>query len=494
MSTLSVAEENEALLTINQKSQTPLHKNQYITTLVVLLAPILMGYTLGYSSPALPDLVDNKILTSDGQQAWFGSMVAIGAIFGGPIAGMSINKLGRKYSVMICAFPYAVGYAMIASVNSVAALYVGRILTGVGAGMTSLATPVYIAEVSSPDIRGALGASFQLSVTIGVFIVNVFGVPLSYVWLANVGCLVCALLVVLMLIMPETPQYYIMQHQRDRALSVLVWLRGPNYNSDRECREIEDNTNLKKNDFQYKEFFNAYLYIPLTISLCLMVFQQFSGINAVIFYGVTIFQSAAPSIEEHVASIIITAVQVLATLVAVILMDRAGRRILLILAGIGMCISSTTFGVYYDLTKNSTSSANVSLTNTDLGDSHTPDLTWLSMMSMIIYITAFSLGWGAIPWLIMSEIFPTRARGAASSIATAVNWTCAFIVTKEFFDMESAMTSAGVFWFYGGVCLVGVIFVVVCVPETKGKTLEEISEYFSRDQKILDFPIAEQIT
>lgn len=193
----------------------------------------------------------------------------------------------------------------------------------------------------------------------------------------------------------------------------------------------------------------------------IMFFQQFSGINAVMFYTVSIFQSAGYKNSE-LATVVIGVVQVIATLVACFLMDKMGRKKLLIIAGSTMALTCTTFGYYYYRMSSGTH-ANIS---------------WLAITSLIIYIIGFSLGWGPIPMLVMSEIFPAPARGAASGIATFTNWFCAFLITKEFIAFQELFGQAGTFWIFGVCCLFGVMFVSKYLPETKGKSLEDIELYF----------------
>ncbi|XP_077864167.1 solute carrier family 2, facilitated glucose transporter member 8-like [Saccoglossus kowalevskii] len=296
---------------------------------------------------------------------------------------------------------------------------------------------------------------------------------LSYVWLALIGAMFPTLMIVLVVMMPETPRYLLSVNRRNDAIRTVAWLRGPHIDPDDECCNIESNLDQQET-MAWSEFLKPSIYRPLVISLLLMVFQQFSGINAVMFYTQSIFEGAGFRNGAY-AAVIVGAVQVVFTCVCAILMDKAGRKMLLILAGIGMTVSAGTFGLYYQL---KTPSGN--------------DLSGLSLSSMIVYIISFSLGWGAIPWLIMSEIFPSRARGAASGIATLVNWTCAFIVTLTFSDMMDSLTEQGTFWFFGGVCFVATLFVVIFVPETKGRTLEEIEARFGSRSPIVKSIVSER--
>ncbi|XP_077989711.1 solute carrier family 2, facilitated glucose transporter member 8-like isoform X2 [Glandiceps talaboti] len=451
------------------------NRNLYIATAVAVLGSLSFGYTLGYTSSANPDMKDKGIL-DDNTASWFGAVVALGAMIGGPIAGWLVEFGGRKLCVMASALPFVIGWLCISISHGILSLLmIGRILTGIAAGMCSLAVPVYIAETSTPSLRGFLGACFQVAVTLGILFAYLVGMAgLNYVWLALVGAMIPTLMIILMIFMPETPRYLLSKNKRNDALGALTYLRGSYIDVDEECCEIESNLDQQE-DMSMSEFLRPSLYKPLIVSVMLMIFQQFSGINAVMFYTVDIFHSAGFT-DGHLATVIVGAVQVVFTILAASIMDRAGRRILLIVAGTGMTISSVTFGLYYQLSDSSAS--NSTLATLATASSSSSNLNWLSLTSMIVYIISFSLGWGAIPWLVMSEIFPSRARGVASGIATLVNWTCAFIVTLTFVHMSDAMSNQGVFWFFAGVCFLGIVFVFFIVPETKGRSLEEIEAYF----------------
>ena len=205
---------------------------------------------------------------------------------------------------------------------------------------------------------------------------------------------------------------------------------------------------------------------PLKVAVALMVLQQLTGINVVMFYTVAIFQSAGFGEKGQLAGVMVGAVQVVATLASCVMMDRVGRRRLLLLAGSGMALMCLTFGYYY---------YQQAISPPEAGEA---SLGWLALTSLLGYIVAFSLGWGPIPMLVMSEIFPAKARGRASSIAALSSWITAFIVTKEYATLRAAVGDHGTFWLFAIGCVLGLIFVGRSVPETKGKTLEDIELYF----------------
>ena len=218
----------------------------------------------------------------------------------------------------------------------------------------------------------------------------------------------------------------------------------------------------------FREFFQPSIMRPFFISMSLMFFQQFSGINAMMFYCATIFIKAGLDNSTFV-SIFIGLVQFLSSVISCFIMDRAGRRFMLLSASTGMLISCVSMGTYFYMTNNILNKASTPL-----------DISWLAVTSLAVYIVAFAIGWGPCPWLMMSEIFPVSARGKASGIATFFNWLNSFIVTKAFSYMLASLTPAGTFWFFAFVLLLSLVFVYTYVPETKGKTLEEVQQYFER--------------
>ena len=215
-----------------------------------------------------------------------------------------------------------------------------------------------------------------------------------------------------------------------------------------------------------------------------MVFQQFCGVNAVLFNCASIFESAGFNDAKKVA-IIVGAVQFVGTAIACLIVDRSGRRVLLLSASAVMLVSLVALGVYFEIYIPKHSSAANDATEVGRGLFHSishsvpaEKISWLSIMSLIVFNLAFALAWGPIPWLMMSEIFPTRARGIASGITTLSNWLFAFVVTKTFDTMVHSITTQGTYFLYGGFTFVSFILVFFAVPETKGQTLEQIEALF----------------
>ncbi|XP_046344789.2 solute carrier family 2, facilitated glucose transporter member 8-like [Haliotis rufescens] len=394
---------------------------------------------------------------------WFGSLMTVGEIFGGSSGGWCIEKFGRRKSLMIASVPFLLGWVVMLSSSTLTYLYAGRFLTGFSSGLVTVCVPVYIAEISTKSMRGVLGSCTQLFITIGVLLAYACGLHFDWRGLALIGAIQAVLALVMSFLIPETPRWLLGRNQKAEAIQALKALRDSHMDVQEECRDIEEGLDPQE-DFAWSGFLQKpELSRPLFIALMLFTFQQLSGISAVTFYTVLMFESGIPDLA-HGATVAVGAIQVVATFAACLLMDRAGRRKLLIIAGIIMSASLFIFGLYYKLQASNSLSSTMN--------------TWLPVCSLMIYIVGFSLGWGPIPMLVMSEIFPSRARGAASSIAILGNWLVAFVVTKEFMTMQTILGQDGTFYLFAMFCLMSVMFVWKYLPETKGKSLEEIEHYF----------------
>ncbi|NWS76907.1 GTR8 protein, partial [Crotophaga sulcirostris] len=455
----------------------------YVAAFAAVLGPLSFGFALGYSSPAITELrkSGNPKLRLDGEQAsWFGSVVTLGAAAGGILGGYLVDKVGRKLSLMLCSIPYVFGYMVIISAQSIWMLYVGRVLTGVASGITSLVVPVYISEVSHPTVRGMLGSCVQLMVVTGILGAYVAGIALEWRWLAVLCSVPPCVMLLFMSFMPETPRFLLNQHKRSEAMAALRFLRGPHADHEGECRQIE--VGVQEEGLNLCEFKHPSIYRPLLIGVTLMFFQQVTGINAVMFYAETIFEDADFK-DSKMASVAVGSIQVCFTAVAALIIDKTGRKVLLYVSGIIMALSTMLFGLYFKMVlpnQNNSSNPDVWFTLNSATPGTESSISWLAVVSLGLFVAGFALGWGPVPWLVISEIFPLKARGISSAACVLTNWVMAFLVTKEFNDFIGFLTSYGTFWLFSAFCCLNVTFTAFCIPETKGQTLEQIEAYFRR--------------
>lgn len=397
------------------------------------------------------------------QKTWVGGLMPLAALVGGISGGPLIEYLGRRRTIIMTAVPFFLGWMLIANAPKVLMIFAGRILCGLCVGIASLAFPVYLGETIQPEVRGALGLLPTAFGNTGILMAFFVGSLMDWSKLAFFGAALPVPFFLLMLVVPETPRWYVTKGRAEDARKALQWLRGKDINIEREMRDLtrsqaeSDRTggNAIGTLFTMK-------YLPaVLISLGLMLFQQLSGINAVIFYATSIFKMSGSTLDENLCSIIIGVVNFISTFIATAVIDRLGRKMLLYVSSVSMIITLVTLGAYFYL-----KAAMVDVSSCG----------WLPLACLVIYVLGFSIGFGPIPWLMLGEILPSKIRGTAASVATGFNWACTFIVTKTFHNIIDAIDLYGTFWLFAIICVFGLIFVILFVPETRGKSLEEIEK------------------
>ncbi|BBM96970.1 MFS transporter, SP family, ERD6-like sugar transporter [Marchantia polymorpha subsp. ruderalis] len=445
-------------------------------TLLVALGPISFGFSLGYSSPTQQEIINTLNLTIS-QFSMFGSLVNLGAMVGAIVSGKIADYVGRKGALVVASVPHLAGWIITVFCEDVTSLYVGRVLVGFGVGIISFAVPIYIAEIAPRQLRGFLGTFNQLAVTIGIMLAYLGGLFLQWRLLAATGIIPCSLLLLGLFFIPESPRWLAKAGGHDEELVMaLQALRGKDADITTEMNEIKHGVeeSMMQPEASLGDLCDRKLFRPLLIAVGLQVLQQFGGINAIMFYAGAIFKSAGFA-NANIASFGLGSIQVFMTAVAASLMDKAGRRLLLMVSAGGMAVSCFLVGFSFYLQEQ--------LTHPSHMDTF---VSMLALISLLVYIISFSLGMGAIPWILMSEVFPSHVRGLAGSLATLANWSCAWAVTMTF-NLMLEWSASGSFWVFAAECALTVVFVVAIVPETRGRTLEEIEAFFNLGRGGLHF-------
>jgi sugar porter (SP) family MFS transporter len=433
-------------------------------SVIAAIGGLLFGYDTGVISGALLFIKSDLDANTFEQQAIV-AVLLLGAMFGALISAYLADRLSRKWTKVISGSVYVIGALGCAfSIN--AEMLIGfRFLLGLSVGTASFVAPLYISEVSPPRVRGGLVSFNQLAITTGIlvaYIVNfaLKGVADEWRWMLGVAAIPGAVLAVGMLTVPHTPRWLAMQGREDHARRVLDDLREGDEDADvdGELKDIEEENEREKKT-RFRELFTGRLRPMLMVGLVLAIAQQFVGVNTVIYYAPTILSDTGLGNAAALAQTVAVGVtNVVFTVIAVMLLDRLGRRALLIAGTVGLLVALVVLGVYFS--------------STTLQDSY----GWVALAGLLLFIASFAVGLGPVFWLMISEIFPIGVRSKAMAICTIANWGANFLVAQTFLSLSNAISREGVFFLYAALAVLSIAFFAWKVPETKGKPLEEIQQ------------------
>lgn len=434
----------------------------YVAAVISALGGLLFGYDTGVISGAIL-FIEGDFALSNILVSVVVSAVLIGAVIGAAIGGYLADLVGRRKMILAAALIFIIGAIGTAFTPNVWLLIAGRIIVGLGIGIASMSAPLYISEVAPPKVRGSLVTLNQLAITIGIVVSYLIDYALAPIqgwrYMLGLAAIPAVILALGMLPLPDTPRWLVSHNEPDKARSVMKRIRSDT-DADKELKEIEDS--LKKQKTGRAELFNPLVKPALIIGVALAAFQQVTGINTVIYYAPKIFQFAGivSSSSAIFATLLVGVVNVAFTVVAILLLDRVGRRPLLLIGLAGMVSSLTLLGFAFYLSSLS-----------GLVGS-------FATVGLMAYVASFAFGLGPVFWLLISEIYPLKVRGLAMSIASEVNWGANLIIALTFLTLVQVLSKSGTFWFYAIVGLAALIFCYKLVPETKGHTLEEIESHW----------------
>jgi MFS transporter, SP family, galactose:H+ symporter len=433
-------------------------------TLFVCIIAALGGLLFGYNATVISGVllfVSQQFSFTTFQQEIIVSTLIVGAFLGAGFGGMLADKIGRKKTLLLTTILFAIGTVLLMVSQGMGSLLIGRFVSGFAIGIASLAVPLYIAEMSDPDHRGALVSLNQLAITIGILLS--YGIDYAFSsddqWRLMFGfALIPAILMFVgLFFIPETPSFLVANGKIEKATKVLKKITT-NKASLESLNELEEGS--KKKLVNWQTLLSKSIRPALIVGILVSVFQQITGINTVIYYAPKIFQFAGfqSASSAILASLGIGVVNVIVTIIALWIIDIVGRRLLLIVGIIGMVVSLSILGMAFFISAASIGS--------------------IAVVSLMSYVAFFAIGLGPVAWLIISEIYPLGVRGRAMGIATFANWVCNYIVSLTFLSLIDFLGTAGAFWLYAVIGLIALWFVCKRVPETKGKTLQQIQKYW----------------
>ena len=520
-----------------------MEKNKYNKSLVIIIAAIastgglLFGFDTGVISGALPFLERSWDLSTEDQE-WIVTALLIGAIAGAMSSGRLADIFGRKRIIIVTSFIFAIGSLMAGAAPSLGFLAFSRIVLGIAIGISSFTVPMYIAEISPTKIRGALVSSFQLMITIGIvasyFSDQAFADetnPFSWRWMFYVGVFPALILLVGMIFLPESPRWLMGAGKREKGIRVLRKVESPELIEASIARIDKEIQKEKEAVTKWTELFKPWLRNALTIAVGIMLVQQFVGINTIIYYAPTVFLIAGfeGARAAIAATIVVGVVNVLSTVISMSIIDKIGRRKLYFIGLTGMAIALAALGFFF-------------LNREGMGEG----MRYLIVGSVLVYIFFFAISLGPLGWLMISEVFPLKVRGLGMSIGSLSNWLFNALVAFTFLKIAWAFTApgmeivrekvnaeltsdqtmvleqydiplgtdlatvvdvisreelpqedldaigaaydikpnpAGSFFLYAVIAVLGIIWGLKYIPETKGISLEEIEEHWRKGGK-----------
>jgi sugar porter (SP) family MFS transporter len=444
-----------------------LHNRRLLgVALIAAIGGFLFGYDTGVIGGALLFMKQDLGLKTNGQQQLTVAILLLGAVTGALIAGWAADRFSRRRTKIASGCVYVIGALGCAFAQSYWQILAGRFWLGLAVGTASFVAPMYIAEIVPPRIRGGVVSFNQLMITSGILAAYIVdwgfaGFSNNWRWMFGLAVFPGAALAIGMYFMPFSPRWLVEKGREDEAREVLGRYRDSDEDVEQELKEIQEVT---ASEASVRELLEKGIRRMLAVGIGLAIFQQIVGINTVIYYAPTILKLAGQQNTGALTqSVFIGCTNVFFTIVAILLLDRLGRRFFLVAGTATLTAALVGLGIFF---------ASAAVRSA---------VPWLALACLLIYIMGFAVGLGPVFWLMISEIFPIQMRGPAMAVCTMFNWGLNFAISYTFLTLTTAITKQGTFWLYAffGVC--ALVFFLTLVPETKDRSLEEIQADLGAD-------------
>lgn len=445
----------------------------WLIALVAALGGLLFGYDWVVIGGAKPFYESYFHLTTDELIGWANSCALVGCFAGSLISGVSSDRLGRRFILIVAAFLFAVSSAMTGWSHSFAGFVTWRITGGIAIGLASNISPLYIAEISPAPWRGRLVSLNQLGIVLGILFAQIanwgiarpiparlsgpalaasWNVQFGWRWMFTAVAFPGLLLLFSAPFIPESPRWLVSRHKESKAADILRRIGGERYGQ-RELASIRHALTEREQTGTLRELFQSPIRKLVLIGVGLVVLQQGSGINVLFNYAEEVYKSAGYQLNAILINIVITGIiNLVFTILAMLLVDRFGRRKLMIFGCISIAVADIAASIAYRI--------------------HAPGF-WILVLTLGV-IACYAMSLAPVTWVLITEIFPNRVRASAVSVAVAALWISSFLLTYTFPLLDQAFGTSGTFLIYAGICIAGVFLIFFAVPETKGRSIDQI--------------------
>lgn len=448
----------------------------FLISMVSAMGGLLFGYdwvVIGGAKPFYEKFFD--IANSPNLQGWAMSCALIGCLLGAITSGAFSDRFGRKRLLIFSAFLFTLSALGTGASNEFTPFIIYRILGGIGIGLASNLSPMYIAEISPAHIRGKFVSLNQLTIVIGILLAQIANWQIAqpvlpgatdaeilsswngqtgWRWMFWAETIPAGLFFFLMFLVPESPRWLAKGENENKILSILGRIGGKQY-ALAEYKSIRESIKYDSGRVNFRDLWSPGMKKILLIGIVLAAFQQWCGINVIFNYAEEVFAAAGYGVSDILFNIVVTgSVNLIFTFVAIYTVDRLGRRALMLIGAGGLA------GIY-----------------AFMGAAYYFQITgWPLLLLVVVGIACYAMSLAPVTWVVLSEIFPNRIRGAAMAVATVSLWLASFLLTYTFPLLNNSFGASGTFWLYGIICVAGLVFIYKKLPETKGKTLEEIEK------------------
>lgn len=441
-------------------------KYVYKCTYVAAVGGLLFGYDTAVVAGAI-GFIRAKYDLGPAMMGWVASCALIGCVIGAMFSGMLSDRIGRKKVLMISAVAFTISSLGIMIPLSLDYFIFFRLIGGIGIGIASMLSPLYISEIAPAPIRGRLISIYQMGIVVGILLIyfvnagiaglnnEAWNIEAGWRWMFGSGILPSGLFIYLLLKVPESPRWLVQKHRLAEAADILSKVNGP------EQAKMELGTiqaSMREESGSFSSLLKPGLRYAMIIGIILAILSQVTGINAIMYYAPEIFKSSGDgSSSALLQTILVGIINLLFTIVAIKYVDKWGRKTLLLIGSGGMtvCLGLVGIAFHYQLHQGP-----------------------LILIAILAYIAFFAISLGPLTFVVVAEIFPTQVRGRAMSVAIFFLWIAVFVVSQTFPMLQSSIGEARTFWIYMVMSLVAFLFVKKMVPETKGRSLEEIQHFW----------------